>query len=44
LRGERAIELFEFEGLFQTYYSGVYRWLYYLLGERTAAEDLAEVK
>ncbi|MBE3580787.1 MAG: sigma-70 family RNA polymerase sigma factor [Thermoanaerobacteraceae bacterium] len=36
------MELFEFEGLFQTYYSGVYRWLYYLLGERTAAEDLAQ--
>ncbi|MGB9661494.1 MAG: sigma-70 family RNA polymerase sigma factor [Moorellaceae bacterium] len=28
--------------MFQTYHSEVYRWLYYLVGERPAAEDLAQ--
>ncbi|HHW42845.1 MAG TPA: sigma-70 family RNA polymerase sigma factor [Desulfotomaculum sp.] len=32
----------EFEALFQSYYPLVYRRLHYLLGERTAAEDLTQ--
>ncbi|MGI9859809.1 RNA polymerase sigma factor SigX [Moorella naiadis] len=32
----------EFEALFQSYYPLVYRRLYYLLGERAAAEDLTQ--
>jgi len=37
-----AIEPAEFEVLFQSYYPLVYRRLYYLLGERAAAEDLTQ--
>jgi RNA polymerase sigma factor (sigma-70 family) len=32
----------EFEAMFQSYYPLVYRRLYYLLGERTVAEDLTQ--
>ncbi|MBC7342885.1 MAG: sigma-70 family RNA polymerase sigma factor [Clostridia bacterium] len=32
----------EFEALFRSYYPRVYRRLYYLLGERAAAEDLTQ--
>jgi len=37
-----AITPAEFETLFQSYYPLVYRRLYYLLGERAAAEDLTQ--
>ena len=37
-----AITPAEFEALFQSYYILVYRRLYYLLGERAAAEDLTQ--
>ena len=36
------ITLAEFEALFQSYHSMVYRRLYYLLGEQAAAEDLTQ--
>jgi hypothetical protein len=37
-----AITLTEFEALFQSYHTLVYRRLYYLLGERAVAEDLTQ--
>jgi len=40
--GGWTIKPTEFEALFQTYYPRVYRRLYYLLGERAAAEDLTQ--
>ncbi|WP_433542754.1 RNA polymerase sigma factor SigX [Neomoorella humiferrea] len=44
LKGGREVPIksAEFEALFQSFYPLVYRRLYYLLGERAAAEDLTQ--
>lgn len=42
LKGEKDSTRMNFKELFDTYYTAVYRQLYFLLGEQTAAEDLAQ--